>query len=197
MSQYATACDAWDSGSCSGTPYCPPRCPRFVDDAGTPLVVRPVRADDRAALLAMYDDVEGDSRTMGIPPIDREVRVDWLDSLLETGWNLLALDGDRVVGHVAVAPVADPEPDLVVFVRRSFRGRGVGTELLQQLVAYAVAGEYEALGLDVAPDNERAQAVYESLGFEPVGRGVGRVTMRLALSEGVAGAVTGPPGAGE
>jgi RimJ/RimL family protein N-acetyltransferase len=197
MSQHAGACDGWDNGSCSGTPYCPPRCPRFVDDAGTPLVVRPVRSSDREALREMYDDVEPEARTMGVPPADREARADWLDALLETGWALVALDGDRVVGHVSVAPVADTEPELVVFVRRSFRGRGVGAELLRQLVAYAAAGEYDALELDVARDNERALAVYESLGFETVDRAFGSVAMRLPLSPEVAEPVSGPPAATE
>lgn len=162
-----------------------------------PLVVRPYRQSDAAALEAMYDEIAAETRTMGLPPATPADRLQWLDALRAGGWNLVALDGERVVGHVAVAPLAAAEPDLVVFVREAYRGRGVGTELLEQLVAYAAAGEYDAVSLDVAADNERALAVYERLGFEVADRTVAGLSMRLPLTESVAAAVSGPPVARE
>ena len=50
----------------------------------------------------MYDDIDAYSRTMGLPPATVSRIESWIDRLHEDGWNLVARDGDRVVGHVAV-----------------------------------------------------------------------------------------------
>ncbi len=72
-------CGFWDNSACTGTPHCPPRCPRFVDTPGVQPLVRPYEDGDFDALVDMYER---------------------LDGLIDGGWNLLACDGDRVVGHV-------------------------------------------------------------------------------------------------
>lgn len=155
------ACNAWDNSECQGMPYCPPRCPRFVDEEGILLLARPYRETDVAALEAMYDIVARQGRTtMGLPPERPDHRWRWLDGFTANESNLAALDDDSVVGHVAVAPLAAKEPDLMVFVCREYRGRDVETELLEPLVLYSATSKYDALSLDVMADNERALSIY-------------------------------------
>ena len=61
-------------------------------------------------------------------------------------------------------------PELSMALPPEYRGRGMGTALLKQLLAEAT-GEYPAISLSVSPNNP-AQGLYERLGFRAVeGRG--------------------------
>lgn len=73
---------------------------------------------------------------------------------------------------------ATPEVSLAVFPSR--RGRGVGTALLRALLSEAREREVAKLSLSVERDNP-AVALYRRLGFSPVGRGGGAMTMMIAL----------------
>jgi GNAT superfamily N-acetyltransferase len=189
----AEACSFWDAGRCAGTPYCPPRCPRFVDKYGEGLLVRPFEASDREALSAMYRDYAPEHRSMGLPPVTPGRIDEWLDRLLERGRNFVARDGDAVIGHAAYSPRSDDEPEFVVFVHQDSHDRGVGSELTRHAIADAAAAGHAALLLDVAFENERARHVYRKLGFEEVPSSSTDVRMRLSLDHPTASAVRRPP----
>ncbi len=192
-SETGASCSAWDNSRCEGTAYCQPRCPRVFDDDGRAYVVRPVADGDREPLLDMYDAMDLASTTLGLPPRTRERTERWLDGLAGDGLDLLAISGDRVLGHVAAAPVSADDRELVVFVHPDERGRSVGTELLKQLVAYADADGCESLVLTVDSDNERAVHVYDNLGFDVAERLRRELTMTLDLDAAIAERVQAPP----
>jgi RimJ/RimL family protein N-acetyltransferase len=176
-------CGGWNVDGCEGTPYCPPRCPRFVGKRGTRYLIQPVpaSADPPEALLEMYRDYPQEHSSMGLPPTtERRIR-DWLESLLERGTNLLAWDGDRVVGHTGFAPDDADEPEFLVYVDPEYHGRGLGTELTRHAIAQAAAADHRALRLDVDSDNRVAVGVYEKLGFDIVDRTGIELEMRLPL----------------
>lgn len=184
--------NGWDSSRCAGSKYCT-RCPRFVDREGVALLAQPYQPDDREALVAMYEDIDGHSRTLGVPPKTHEDVEAWLDHLTTDGWNVLArLDG-RIVGHIAVVPADAAEPEFVVFVHQDYQGRGIGTELVKQAIARAAAAGYDALQLTVAAGNDAAMAVFESLGFEVTERLEWEYRMRLACDAPIAEQVRRPP----
>lgn len=193
------ACDRWDNSGCEGNPYCPPRCPRFVDEAGAPYVVRPIEDRDRDALVEMYAGLGPESRTMGLPPSTRAQIADWIAGLTENGWNLVARRGDRVVGHVGVAPTEAEDPQFVIFVDEDHQNRGLGTELVNHTIAYAADRDYEALRLSVSKGNRRAIHVYRNVGFEledaadELSAGSVDLDMRLPLSAPIADLVRLPP----
>ncbi|MDP2084874.1 MAG: GNAT family N-acetyltransferase [Gemmobacter sp.] len=54
-------------------------------------------------------------------------------------------------------------------VAEGWRGRGLGSALIEALAAEARARGYARLRLDVADQNDRARALYERLGFDPAG----------------------------
>ncbi|MDZ7701425.1 MAG: GNAT family N-acetyltransferase [Halobacteriales archaeon] len=193
------ACDCWDNAECVGTEYCPPRCPRYVDQEEAAYVIRPAGPGDLDALVDMYETIEAESRTMGLPPSGRPAIEQWLEGLAERGWNLVAFRGDRAVGHVGVAPAEAEDPQFVIFVHQDCQNRGLGTELVNQTVAYAADREYDALTLSVSRGNRRAVHVYKNVGFELEGDG-DRFTagdldleMRLPLSAPIADQVRLPP----
>ncbi|HET7268162.1 MAG TPA: N-acetyltransferase [Oleiagrimonas sp.] len=63
--------------------------------------------------------------------------------------------GEFYLGHLGVAPTA--------------RGHGVGSALVEWLLAHDCARTCQCAVLDVAADNPRAQALYERLGFRVTG----------------------------
>jgi ribosomal protein S18 acetylase RimI-like enzyme len=54
-------------------------------------------------------------------------------------------------------------------VAEDWRGRGLGSALIEALAAEARARGYGSMRLDVADHNDRARALYERLGFDPAG----------------------------
>lgn len=186
-------CSYWDNAECVGTAHCPPRCPRFTDERGVPSLVRPYRVDDFEGLAAMYEDFDESVATMGLPPFTRSRIEDWITELTSDGWNLVALSNDRIVGHLAVTPASAVAPEFVVFVHTDFQNRGIGTELLAHLVAYADAGGHEALRLTVTNENRRAISVYENIGFETIDRSTLNRDMQLSLERSLADRVQRPP----
>lgn len=192
-SRAGAACPIWDHSSCEGTAHCPPRCPRFVDGAGVPLVIGPYERRDFEALVVMYDDLDEASRTMGLPPERTADIEDWLSGLVEGGWNLVARRDGRIVGHVGVAPGDAATPQFVVFVDDEFQERGVGSELLCQLVAYAADRNHDRIRLDVSKTNRRAISLYDGLGFAVSDRSPCDVAMELPLDRPIADRVRRPP----
>ena len=55
-----------------------------------------------------------------------------------------------------------------LFVRRAFRGFGLGRQLAQHLIDRATEAGYSAMLLDTLDDMESARGLYESLGFVDV-----------------------------
>lgn len=55
-----------------------------------------------------------------------------------------------------------------MYVRPSFRGRGIGRALAQQLTGDARASGYKAVRLDTLASMVEAHALYESMGFHDV-----------------------------
>lgn len=189
----ANACSGWNNSECEGTTHCPPRCPRFVDDEGVPALIRPYDPDHRDALSELYDAI--DDSTMGLPPERRDNRERWIDRLLNQGWNLIATVDDRVAGHIVVAPADTVDPEFVVFVRPGFRDRGIGTELLKQVLAYAGDRDHDELNLNVSTKRHRAIAVYEKVGFNVTDVRRMDLEMHLLLEESLVTAARLPPAA--
>lgn len=186
-------CSYWDHSECEGTPQCPPRCPRFTDENGTPALVRPYRERDFEELVTMYEGLDESAATMGVPPFTRPRIEDWLTDLSSDGWNLVARLNDQIVGHIAVVPAEAAAPEFVVFVHTDFQNRGIGTELLRHLVARADANGHEELRLGVSNDNKRAITVYENIGFERVTQSELNAEMRLPLTRPLTDRLRRPP----
>ena len=193
MSRLATAGDnGWDRSVCTGSPYCPPRCPRFVDTEGDRWILRPAGEHDLDRLVAFYDAFGPADRSMGIPPAVDHRRRSWIETLLAEGHNIVAEDDDGVVGHVAYTPAEADRPELAVFVHPERQSRGIGTELCAQAAAAAINADRAALELHVDQRNRAAVAVYRRLGFEVVDADH-TMQMALELDESVAATVCAPP----
>ena len=77
--------------------------------------------------------------------------------------------------------IDEETPELSIAVVPSKRGTGLGSELLDALMAKARAEGYSAISLSVEKDNP-AVSLYERHGFEPVREDDGAYTMRAELT---------------
>ncbi len=183
----------WDHTDCVGMEGCPARCPRFFDKEGTALLLTPGVDGTVEQLVDFYDEYPSRDRSMSLPPLTRPQVESWVDQLVERGRSIIASHDGEIVGHVAYMPADKDEPELIVFIASEYQNRGLGTELCRQAMAHAADDGHAALRLHVDADNERALAVYRSLGFVEVDRKDKRIEMRLALDDELVSTVQAPP----
>lgn len=88
------------------------------------------------------------------------------------GWYVVAVDAsdDAILGYAGLScPRGLHAADVqTIAVTEAARGRGIGRALLTRLLAEAHARGAREVLLEVRADNPVAQALYSSLGFEPI-----------------------------
>ncbi|WP_395103630.1 GNAT family N-acetyltransferase [Actinomadura sp. SCN-SB] len=133
------------------------------------LRIRLADADDDASLFDLRSALDRESRFMMLEPGERERH----DELPSRSFQVVAEEGGRLVGyvHVSVLPYARARHcgQLVVGVRASHTGRGVGRALLDATVRQARQRGLRRLELTVMTHNRAALALYTRCGFQVEG----------------------------
>jgi aminoglycoside 6'-N-acetyltransferase len=139
--------------------------------AGGSVVLRPLRDDDRGALLAVLQD------PTVVAVWDSRGAANSVNELFagDKNWTVWAIEVDgEFAGSIQAAENDDDDykgAGIDIFMSSRFQGRGLGTDAVRTLARYLIEVRgHHRLTIDPAADNARAIRTYEKVGFKPVGR---------------------------
>lgn len=137
---------------------------------GRQVSIRPLRSEDRDALVAIRSTDEVRERWRG-DDLESEFDADLADD--EVHRFTIRDSDDRIVGLVQYGEHDDPDyrhASIDIYIDPSVHRRGHATDAIRTLVDYLfdVRGHHR-LTIDPAADNDAAIACYSRVGFKPVG----------------------------
>ena len=94
----------------------------------------------------------------------------WEEAANENTLYLLALDGEEVIGYAGTWILAGEAQVTNVAILPEYRGQGVGTSLMKELVRRVRERGAAAMTLEVRPSNVPALALYRKFGMKEAGR---------------------------
>ena len=139
------------------------------------MIIRPAIADDADAICAIYN--QGIAERIATLDTTLRTPAERRSWLAERGGRhpvIVADENGRIVGWASLnrfnpREAYDHVADFSVYIERSWRGKGVGRQLLDRLVELARALGYHKLVLAALPHNAAGLALYTSAGFTRVG----------------------------
>jgi acyl-CoA synthetase (NDP forming)/GNAT superfamily N-acetyltransferase len=135
---------------------------------GSTVAVRPIQADDEAALAGFYGKLSPESqafRFFASPTDVREVAKRLAISDFESQFGLVALAGNELVGHAVYIVTAGSRAEIGLAVADAYQGRGLGILLLGQLAEAAARAGIQVFTAVVKADNHRMLDLLRDSGF--------------------------------
>ena len=133
---------------------------------------------DEAKLLKYLKQVGGetDNLTFGPEgmPFSVEAEAEFISSMENSIDNimLLAKSDDKIVGCASLNRLPrrmKHRGDFAISVAKDYWNKGIGSQLLNNIIAFAKENDFEVIDLQVRGDNKSAIHLYEKHGFEKIG----------------------------
>lgn len=99
----------------------------------------------------------------------------WTYSILKDELNcssshyIVARLNNEVVGFGGIKVVLDSADIMNIVVKKNFRNLGIGTSILNEIIALCSSLNLSSITLEVRKDNEYAISLYKNFGFETLG----------------------------
>jgi L-amino acid N-acyltransferase YncA len=139
------------------------------------VVVRMAAAADAEPICAIHNQGIADRlATLDVTPRTADGVRDWLERRERRHPVVVAAIGGDVIGWGSLNPF-NPRPaydhvvDFSIYVERTWRGQGVGRQLLDRLIQLAQDGGFHKMVLAALAHNKAGLALYARAGFTPVG----------------------------
>ncbi|HEU0246094.1 MAG TPA: GNAT family N-acetyltransferase [Gaiellaceae bacterium] len=136
------------------------------------IAIRPMTPEDWPAVEAIYADgiATREATFETATPTWAE-----FDAGRLSAHRFVAVDGDQVVGWVAISPTSSRDcysgvVEHSVYVGSEARGEGVGRALMEALLESTDRGGIWVVQTSIFPENEASLALHERVGFRVVGR---------------------------
>jgi len=134
-------------------------------------VVRPALPGDARAMAESFAAVAEERDGIATePPVDIEERAALFARSMDG--SVVAVAGGRIVGFLHVEVSRHGFGDFGMLVDRDWRGRGVGSALIQAAIGWARSQGLHKLCLEVFAHNAAAITLYRKSGFVEEGRRV-------------------------
>ncbi len=143
------------------------------DKLGFDVLIRGYQDEDYSGLMTVYDHFEPKGVAMVLPPHDKGVRRKWVDDIINTFFNIIALYQNKIIGHTAIDLFRTKvSPEYMIFMHQDFRNRGIGTQLTLTVKKICKELGCRQEWLTVSSHNTRAINVFKRVGFRfrgPIG----------------------------
>lgn len=160
---------------------------------GTMLIIRSLVADDAIQTIGLMKRIYGESvflaRYQDDFTISPEEEIEFIKRRLEDPSSLLigAFGDGHVIGTCALGPVGGGSKSahrctLSISIDRQWQSKGIGSAMMESVIAMAPAMGYAQIELEVASRNTQAVWLYMKYGF----RRCGTIPHALRLKDGSA-----------
>ena len=147
---------------------------------GQTAIFRSPTPEDASAMLAFLKTTAGETENLIRYPeeclTDIKAEEDFLSGISRSETNMMILcviDG-QVIGncHLWYTPRIKlrHRGEIAIALLKQYWGLGIGSAMFEEMVAQAKSWELEHLGLSYIEGNDRAQRLYEKVGFREVAR---------------------------
>jgi putative acetyltransferase len=141
-----------------------------------PFAVRPATPRDARSFLDLYRVVAAEGRFIRTDAVRHDARYYrrvFREAVTAARASYVAVQGDRVIGSIGLNREEHPATSHVatigMMVAPAWRGRGVGSALMESAIAWCRRSGVEKIELSVYPDNAGARALYAKFGFQEEG----------------------------
>ncbi|MGE7823307.1 arsinothricin resistance N-acetyltransferase ArsN1 family A [Paenibacillus sp. NPDC093718] len=137
--------------------------------------IRPAVPGDVERILHIYNQgIEDRIATLEVDQKDIAYMNDWFQQHQERYAVIVAQYDNAVIGWASLNPYSqrcayDGVADLSIYIDRAFRGKGIGSILLQRLEEIAMKKDFYKIVLFTFPFNQNGQGLYHKLGYRDVG----------------------------
>ncbi|MDE3090400.1 MAG: GNAT family N-acetyltransferase [Chloroflexota bacterium] len=138
---------------------------------GTRVLLRPLIAEDKNALIALFEPTSHDDlQLMRNDVRNRELVASWADRIdYKQVLPLVAVVNDRIVGDATLHLRGGPSRhvgEVRVFLSKEFRRRGVGSAMLRATIDLARKSGLQQLVAEIVADQVKVISAFKELGFE-------------------------------
>ncbi|REE81556.1 phosphinothricin acetyltransferase [Paenibacillus taihuensis] len=139
------------------------------------LLIRRALSSDLASVLAIYNQgIEDRIATLEDKPKDESYMSQWFENHQGRFEVLVAEYAGEVIGWSAINQYSsrcayDGVGDISIYIHRDWRGKGVGSQLLQKLEEAGRENKFYKFVLFTFPHNMLGQGLYHKSGYREVG----------------------------
>jgi L-amino acid N-acyltransferase YncA len=133
--------------------------------------IEAMKVEDWPVIKSIY--MEGIATKNATFETDLPEWVEWNEEHL-TSCRIIALDEQTILGWAALSPVSDRciysgVAEVSVYVSTTARGKGIGKQLLNELIRESEENEIWTLQAGIFPENQSSIRLHKEMGFREVG----------------------------
>ncbi|MFB0521371.1 MAG: N-acetyltransferase family protein [Desulfatiglandales bacterium] len=142
---------------------------KIKSEKGHLITIIPYEEIYLTSLIHMYDTYNPPGSVLGLPPLDREKRHQWVQDMINRGTNLVALYGDIVIGHASLFSMPVNWAEYFIFIHQDFQRQGIGTAITFYVIDWAKQESLSTIWLTVERKNYVAISLCRKAGFKRIG----------------------------
>jgi len=138
------------------------------------MIIRPIKVEDAEKLWQLQSELDKETKFMMLEPDERKKDIDNTKRMIESvrsanDFLFVAEESDELVGFITAGRGTANRIKhcayIVIGIRKSYQGKGIGSEFFKELDRWAEDAKLRRLELTVMVSNIGAKKLYEKNGF--------------------------------